>query len=789
VKPAKATKRTSAGEAHSKPGSPKARAEARRTTGDRPLEEGLRQREERLQLILDAADVGTWDWDIATGRVEWSENMERIHGQPPGSFGGSFDSFLQAVHPDDRATVLAAVEKALRGGGRYEIEYRQVGAGGQTRWMGGRGRTVCDESGQPARMIGICGDITGRKETEEQLKIVRAELETRVARRTFEAAQLNEVLREKARLLEIAHDGIIVCSVSGSILFWNRGAELMYGWPAGEALGKSTQALLQTRFLGAFEDIVSKLVERGGWEGELIHTRRDGTEIIVSSRQVLQRNDEGRPVSILEINRDITEHKKADLAHRESEARLRALVEATDDAVFEFDEQGTYLNIWTTNEGLLARPREELLGRALSEVLGAEAAAPFLQAFDRVLSTGRSEGLEYSLEFPGGTRWFLGRISRLNPVGDTGRLCLCVREITDSKQAEAELRQSAERFRLVVQAVRDYAIFMLDPEGRILTWNEGAQRLKGYSPDEIIGRSFSVFYPPRDVAAGKPERMLKAAAAEGRVEDEGWRVRKDGSRFWADVVITALRDESGNLRGFAKITRDMTERRRAEEAVRELSGRLLRLQDEERRRMARELHDSTAQTLSALSLNLALVKQRAGSFFDARASKSFEEALHLADQASREIRTFSYLLHPPMLDEAGLPYALRWYVDGFVDRTKIQVDLEASEDLGRLPSDVETALFRIVQECLTNIHRHSGSRTARIQVRHEDHQVRLEVADTGKGLPEGFFQEGNGRPATLGVGIRGMHERVRQLGGWIEVKSGQPGTIVEVALPLPEKTE
>ena len=670
MKPAKATKRTSQSVAHSRPAgsvqadSQKTHAAVGQVAGDLRAEETLRQREERLQLILDAADVGTWDWNIATGRVEWSENMERIHGQPPGSFGRTFDAFLQTVHPDDRAGLLAAVEKALQGGGRYEIEYRQVWPDGQGRWMGGRGRTICDESGRPVRMIGICADITGRKQIEEELTIARAQLETRVVERTFEAAQLNEVLREKARLLEIAHDGILVSSISGSILFWNQGAELMYGWPAGEALGKSTQSLLQTRFLGPAEDVIATLVERGVWEGELIHTRRDGNELIVSSRQVLQRNDDGRPVSILEINRDITEQK----------------------------------------------------------------------------------------------------------------------------QAEDDLKHGAERFRLVVQAIKDYAIFMLDPEGRILTWNEGAERLKGYSPDEIIGRTFSVFYPPEDVAAGKPRRLLQAAIAEGRVEDEGWRVRKDGSRFWADVVITALRDENGNLRGFAKVTRDMTERRKSEEAVRELSGRLLRLQDEERRRMARELHDSTAQTLSALSLNLALVKQRAGSFFDAKASKSFEEALHLADQASREIRTFSYLLHPPMLDEAGLPYALRWYVDGFVDRTKIQVDLEASQDLGRLPSDVETALFRIVQECLTNIHRHSGSRTARIEVRREDHQVSLEVTDEGKGLPQGFFQEGNGL-ATLGVGIRGMHERVRQLGGWIEVKNGQPGTIVKVAMPLSEKTE
>lgn len=795
MKAAKATKRSTPGEPESKAGAGRNRsAEARVKSdalGDRAsAQDALRQREERLQIALQAAGVGTWDWNIGTGEVVWSGNMELIHGQAPGSFGGTFDGFLKTVHADDRPRVLAAIEKALKGNGKYLVEYRQPLEDDETKWMVGKGRVVYDKSGRPLRMVGVCSDITARKHTEEELTKAKAALETRVADRTFEAAQLNEILREKIRLLEVAHDGIIVSTVKGSILSWNQGAEAMYGWSAGEALGRRTHDLLQTRFPEPLKDVDAQLVEQGWWEGELVHTRRDHAEIIVSSRWVLQRNEDGKPVSVLEINRDITAYKKADQAHQESEARLLALIQATDDAVFEFDEDGTYLNVWATNESLLAKPKKDLLGRRLEEALGYEEARPFLDAFTRVLRTGRSEALEYSLDFPEGARWFSGRISRIGPLGDAPqRICLCVREITERKQAEEDLKQTSERFRLVVQSVKDYAIFMLDPEGHVLTWNEGAQRLKGYRPDEIIGKSFSVFYPPEDAFAGKPERLLKIAAAESRVEDEGWRLRKDGSRFWGDVVITALRDEVGKLRGFAKVTRDMTERRKSEEAVRELSARLLRLQDEERRRLARELHDSTAQTLSALSLNLALVQQRAGDSLDVRALKSLVEAATLAEQASREIRTFSYLLHPPMLDEAGLPFALRWYVDGFVDRTRIRVDLDVSPDLGRLPGDVETALFRIIQECLTNIHRHSGSPSARIQLSHNGREINLAVADEGRGLPPETLRDGNGQPATVGVGIRGMRERVRQLGGRLEVRPGRPGTVVEVLLPLSERPQ
>ena len=172
--------------------------------------------------------------------------------------------------------------------------------------------------------------------------------------------------------------------------------------------------------------------------------------------------------------------------------------------------------------------------------------------------------------------------------------------------AELALRRSEERFRLFVEAVQDYALFLLDAQGNIASWNKGAQRIKGWEAHEIVGKHFSCFYPEEDVRAGKPKWELEVAAREGRFEDEGWRVRKDGSKFWANVIITALRDEQGRLYGFGKVTRDFTERRMAQEAqrdtqrkleeseksLRELSLHLFRSQEEERRRIGIELHDS-----------------------------------------------------------------------------------------------------------------------------------------------------------------------------------------------------
>ena len=361
----------------------------------------------------------------------------------------------------------------------------------------------------------------------------------------------------------------------------------------------------------------------------------------------------------------------------------------------------------------------------------------------------------------------------------------------DSNEA---LRQSEERFRLLVEAVQDYAIFMLDPNGCIASWNIGAERIKGYKPAEIIGKHFSTFYPEEDVRTGKPLRELEIAARDGRVEDEGWRIRKDGSRFWANVVITALRNDKGKLVGFTKVTRDFTERmrsreaveaanqnlRRSEDSLRQLSRRLLHTQDEERRRIGRDLHDSLGQYVSALKMKLATL-----STSDTRKlTEEVTECVNLADHCLTEVRTLSYLLYPPMLEEFGLKSAVSWYLEGFTKRSGIQTTFEISKDFGRLDQDGELALFRVLQESLTNVHRHSGSSTAEVHLEMENGLAVLKVKDRGKGISGYSENPENNWPDRFGVGLRGMNERMRQLGGRVELKSSSAGTTVKAIVPV-----
>jgi len=318
------------------------------------------------------------------------------------------------------------------------------------------------------------------------------------------------------------------------------------------------------------------------------------------------------------------------------------------------------------------------------------------------------------------------------------------------------------------------AILIRSIADTITYWNEGAERLYGWRSDEVLGKLTHDIL--RTEFPEPLEKIKTQVLTEGSWTGELTHLQRNGNRIVVASRWSLQRSPRGRPLGFLELNTDITELKRAEEALRTLSGKLLTMQDEERRRIARELHDSAGQTLVALGMSMAMIRSE---IRDEKTKRTCDENLEMIQALTQELRTISYLLHPPLLDEAGLQTAIDMYVSGFSERSRVGVDLRISSDLGRLKPEVETAIFRLVQESLTNIHRHSGSPSARISLSRDGEMVTVYVEDQGKGMPSDTRKN-----RRTGVGIQGMRERIRMLGGQFEIRSGRGGTSIIAIIPV-----
>ncbi|MGB9236195.1 MAG: ATP-binding protein [Terriglobales bacterium] len=345
------------------------------------------------------------------------------------------------------------------------------------------------------------------------------------------------------------------------------------------------------------------------------------------------------------------------------------------------------------------------------------------------------------------------------------------------EQRTSELEQKTDQ--TVAQAnllnLANDAILVRDASGRISYWNQGAERLYGWTKEEAVGK------PAHELLRTVFPVALAEIAESERWEGELFQVKRDCSAIAVAARWTALRDHDGRFKGWLEISTDITGRKLLEDAARRLTGRILSLQDDERRRIARELHDSLGQYLASIKINLDLLSR---TMIETEQGAILSDCLSATEQCLTETRTISHLLHPPLLDEAGFTSAARWYVEGFAQRSGFEVKLDLPEQLGRLDRDVETALFRVLQEALTNVHRHSGASAARVLVRIGGGQVQLEITDNGKGIPPDRLYHLQNDGSGTGVGLAGMRERARELGGSLRVVSAFPGTTVILAIPL-----
>jgi PAS domain S-box-containing protein len=606
-------------------------------------------------------------------------------------------------------------------------------------------------------------------------------------------------------LFEMSPDAMVVVNQRGEIVLVNAQVETLFGYARQELLDKPIETLMPERFRSDHrnqrDDFFSQpRVRAMQGDLQLLGRRKDGSEFpaeIMLSPFV----GAGEPLATAAI-RDISIRKAAEKHLVEMEGRYRGLLEAAPDAMVVVNQAGEIVILNLQAEKQFGYYRDELLGQQVKNIIPegfaerliADGIRTAAEALIQQIGTGieisgrRKDGSEFPIEI------------MLSPLENAGGILVtaAIRDISVRKAAEEALRQSEERLRLIISSTTDYAILMLDLEGRVVSWNEGAERIKGYCAEEIIGQHFSCFYLPEDRSNGKPAFELAEATKNGRSEDEGWRVRKDGSRFYANVAITALYDETGLLRGFGKITRDITERRRSEEHLVKTAEDLKRSNDQLEQFAYVASHDLQEPLRMVASYTQLLAKRYQGRL-DSDADEFIAYAVDGCNRMQGLIRdmlaysrsgTDSNALRQ-ISSETALQEAL----------TNLRVSIEESGAIvtyDSLPAIMtnDTQLVQVLQNLIGNAIKYRGAAVPLIHVSAANNGGKewiFSVRDNGLGIAPQYFeriflifqrlhgrQEFNG----TGIGLAICKKTVERLGGRIWVESQlEKGSTFYFSLP------
>jgi len=656
------------------------------------LAEALQRREAQLAEAQALTHIGSWNWDVRSGRVTWSDELYRIFGVAPGSFAGTIEAHLAYVHPDDRDRIVSIVFTARSARTPWETVQTVIRADGTVRLVRSVGDVWTDQAGNVTAVYGACIDVTEA---------------TRRQRMQDVQQQVTEVLVRAP------------------------------SWP--DAIVRALQIVCEQL------DFVL---------GQMWAVDTDGGAI------------------------------QQRYAWSVDEARYAPFTEASRQFVF-VRGQGLPGRVWqgVAPQWIEDVPSDPSRPRArVAERCGLRGALCLpLTAGQRVLGV-----LEFFSEPPRRPEDEL--LQALVALGSQ------LGEYIVRNRAETLLRESEERFRLLIEGVKDYAIVMLDPNGQVATWNHGAARINGYSSEDIVGTHFSRFYTPEDRAQGKPQRLLADAIAQSSVEDESWRLRKDGSMFWANVTLTALYGPDGQLRGFAKMTRDMTERKQMEaleEAGRQTQQFLAML--------GHELRNPLAPIRNAVGvMRMREIADPQIAYCRDLIERQVTHLARLVDDlldASR-ITTGMIGLHPESLDIADvIARALESSRPAIDERGhRLRCDVEAGAL--RLNGD-RTRLVQVVQNLLNNAAKYTPpGGNIELTVRRDDGHVIIEVRDDGIGiapelLPKVFdlFTQGDGGLARtaggLGVGLSLARRIVELHGGTVEGRSEGVGHGASFLVRLP----
>jgi PAS domain S-box-containing protein len=752
-------------------------------------EEETKRQKELLQLILASVADGVVVADSKGKFLLFNAAAEQILGigateAAPDKWSEQYGVYLPDTvtpYPSDQLPLVRAMRGENVDAEELFIRNPQMPKG---RLLNINGRPLKGEDGALKGGVVVFHDITERKRAEEALR---------------QSEQRYRLLFDSN-----PHPVWVYDLQNLAILDVNNAAVRNYGYSREEFLSLTIKDIRPPGDIPALLQSAAKASPdtetAGGWR----HRKKDGTliDVEITSHPLVYGGKNARLV----VATDITVRKQAEEALQTSEEKFRNLVHTANDAIITADEHGNIIDFNPGAEAIFAYSAGDVIGKPIGVLMPDRFKEPHQRGFKRYLETGEAHVIGKTVELTGKRRDGTEFPIELSLSGWKTRKGLfftgILSDITERKNGEEALRQSEERFRLLVSEVADYAILMLDPEGGIVSWNAGAERIKGYRSEEIIGQHFSRFYPKEDAESGKPARGLKVAAEQGRFVDEGWRVRKDGSRFWANVVITALFDEAGRLRGFGKVTRDITEQKHTQELLmhaKEEAERASKFKDQFLSTMSHELRTPLNAVLGFSDL---LADERYGPLND----RQQRYITHIHTGGKHLLKLISDILDLSKIEAGRME----------LSREDVTVASAFGEVISALYPLAEKKSQALLQQVESNLHVHADPMRlkqvlmnlagnaikftpegGRIELvaRQLDNQVRIEVRDTGPGIPpelrqrifEAFYRLAQTENAIEGTGLGlAITSRLVELhGSKLEIASelGE-GTCFYFSLPL-----